>query len=168
MRKILSGQITSTRKIWRKKKDVAVITPYDIYHIITTANHKSNGTSFVCLKDFHSGRGKSRSEFLIFDFDQVEIPSTKDKLLSLKEYETVLLFRKASHNGVTWIIKNTSGMKHAQFFRKVSNHLRQTYNLDADPCGQYLERCCFLPYDPEAYINPKYIPSSGRTGGNTI
>ena len=36
--------------------------------------------------------------------------------------------------------------------------VQSTYGLQPDQKCKDIARACFLPYDPEAYINPKYVP----------
>ena len=43
------------------------------------------------------------------------------------------------------------------YFKAVCNYLKQTYQLEVDGSGKDVARACFLPYDPQVYINPKYL-----------
>ena len=79
-------------------------------------------------------------------------------LLEDKCFTTELLFRSPSGDGLKWIIRiNTAEVSHAEYFNAVANYLRLTYGLEADKSGKDVSRACFLPYDPEAYINPKNL-----------
>jgi hypothetical protein len=33
----------------------------------------------------------------------------------------------------------------------------KTYQLEVDKSGKDISRACFLPYDSEVFINPKYL-----------
>lgn len=57
----------------------------------------------------------------------------------------------------TPLTKIKNKVSHAEYFNAVANYLRQTYGLEADKSGKDVSRSCFLPYDPEAYINPKNL-----------
>lgn len=44
---------------------------------------------------------------------------------------------------------------HEQWYTGVSNYLRATYELQADPACKNVARACFLPHDPDCYIAPR-------------
>ena len=46
---------------------------------------------------------------------------------------------------------------HAQYFEALSHYLQATYGVSVDPSGRNLSRACYLPHDPDAVINPKYL-----------
>ena len=48
------------------------------------------------------------------------------------------------------------GWEHSRFFKAVANCVRATGLPMVDMSGSDVARACFLPYDPQAYINPKY------------
>ena len=99
------------------------------------------------------------SGYLCIDYDHLEdVKGTFNKLLRDRYFETQLLFRSPSGDGLKWIISiNTAEVTHADYFNAVANYLRQAYGLEADKSGKDVSRACFLPYDPEAYINPKNL-----------
>ena len=71
------------------------------------------------------------------------------------------LFRKRNENelinGLKWIIPvDLKGWEHSRFFMAVANCIRATGLPKVDMSGSDVARACFLPYDPQAYINPKY------------
>ena len=80
--------------------------------------------------------------------------------------ETKLLFRSPSGDGLKWIVpidpfKHRLGAftlqeAHSLNFEAVFNYIQHKYNVEVDKSGKDVSRACFLPYDPEAYINPKY------------
>lgn len=39
----------------------------------------------------------------------------------------------------------------------IANYIKEVYKLEVDKSGKDIPRACFLPFDPEAYINPKYL-----------
>ncbi len=99
------------------------------------------------------------SGYLCIDFDHLaDVNATFQMLLEDRCFTTELLFRSPSGDGLKWIIRiNTAEVSHAEYFNAVANYLRRTYGLEADKSGKDVSRACFLPYDPEAYINPKNL-----------
>ena len=99
------------------------------------------------------------THYLCVDFDHLpDVEGLITQLLQDEYFDTLLLFRSPSGDGVKWIIPITSAKHtHAQFFASVSNYIRQTYGVEVDQSGKDISRACFLPFDPAAYINPKCI-----------
>lgn len=99
------------------------------------------------------------SGYLCIDFDHLaDVNTTFQMLLEDRCFATELLFRSPSRDGLKWIISiNTAEVSHAEYFNAVANYLRRTYGFEADKSGKDVSRACFLPYDPEAYINPKNL-----------
>lgn len=113
-----------------------------------------------------SGLFKSRSSsqlirhsgLICLDFDHVDdIPALKRQLLEHEFFETILMFTSPSGNGVKWIVEvNLQGWEHSHFFKSMANCLKATGIPPVDSSGSDVARACFLPYDPDVYINPKY------------
>ncbi len=102
---------------------------------------------------------KSISALLCIDFDHIPaiLEETEEKLLQDKYFETALMFRSPSGDGLKWIIEISRGnTSHSDYFKAVRNYLLTAYGLDADKSGKDISRSCFLPYDPNAYINENY------------
>lgn len=97
------------------------------------------------------------SGYVCFDFNFVSVQKTKDILIGLEQYDTVLLFKSPSGHGVKWVVNNRSVFKHVDFYKVVGDYLRETYNLQPNMEAGNLSHGCLLPYDPEVYINPNYI-----------
>ncbi len=69
-----------------------------------------------------------------------------------------LLFTSPSGDGLKWIIPiDITTASHTDYFRAISNYVRQTYGIEADKSGKDISRACFLPHDSNAYLNPKYL-----------
>lgn len=102
---------------------------------------------------------KQHSGFLCLDFDHLKnLEEVRQQLLNDDYFETQLLFVSPSGDGLKWIINiDISQTTHADYFRAVANYLKQTYNIDVDQSGKDVSRACFLPYDPDCYINPKNL-----------
>lgn len=128
-----------------------------------------------------SGLFKSRSSsqlvqhsgLVCVDFDHVEdVPALKRQLLEHEYFDSILMFTSPSGNGVKWIVDvNLQGWEHSRFFKSMANCLKATGLPAVDSSGSDVARACFLPYDPEVYIHPKfkdyakedfYTPAVGR------
>ena len=48
------------------------------------------------------------------------------------------------------------GWEHSRFYNAVYNYLVASGYPEPDKSGSDVARSCFIPYDPEAYINSKY------------
>lgn len=105
------------------------------------------------------------SGYMVIDFDHISDASgLVKKLANDDNFETVLAFRSPSGNGVKWIVTlptitkpDGSEFTFLDFFTILSNYSRKTYGVAADPSGKDICRACFLPHDPDAFINPFYI-----------
>ena len=99
-----------------------------------------------------------QSDLLCIDFDHVtDIPLLHEKLLNDPCFETELLFHSPSGDGLKWIIQVfRKGWEHSRFFNAVLNYLVANGYPEPDKSGSDVSRSCFIPHDPEAYINPKY------------
>ena len=103
---------------------------------------------------------KFPSDLLCLDFDHVpNVPMYREMLLRDREFSTAILFNSPSGNGIKWVIPiRTDTHLYEKVFRAVSNYIQSTYGLQPDQKCKDIARACFLPHDPEAYINPKYVP----------
>lgn len=110
------------------------------------------------------------SGLLTIDFDHISnIPKLKNQLINDEYFETELLFVSPSGDGIKWIIPiNLDVCSHQEWFIAVSNYLNETYGLEVDSSGKDISRACFLPYDPEVYINPVYMNPTKSDNHETI
>lgn len=101
---------------------------------------------------------KTVSNLLCVDFDHVpDVEGLFNLLLTDQCFETVLLFRSPSGDGLKWIIEiNRGTLAHDKFFLAVDNYIQKTYGLQVDKSGKDISRACFICHDPQAYINPNY------------
>jgi hypothetical protein len=99
------------------------------------------------------------SGLLCLDFDHLQsVEKLRFQLLQDEYFDTQLLFRSPSGNGLKWIISvDTTETTHGDFFAAVANYLKSTYNVEVDKSGKDISRACFLPYDPQAFINPIHL-----------
>jgi hypothetical protein len=103
------------------------------------------------------------SGLLCLDFDHVNNARTLfDRLLRDEYFETQLLFRSPSGDGLKWVISvDDDSSEHTGFFTAVANYVYKTYGVTVDKSGRDISRACFLPHDPDAYLNPAYNLSTG-------
>jgi hypothetical protein len=100
------------------------------------------------------------SGLIALDFDHVkEVNTLKEKLLIDNYLKTELLFTSPNGNGLKWIVKiDISGKySHSQLFQALFNYIKNTYEIEIDKACKDVSRATFLCYDPEAFINPKYL-----------
>lgn len=101
------------------------------------------------------------SGLLCIDFDHLNSVEILFKSLLQDDYfDTQLLFRSPSGDGLKWVIQinpplsDLGSFSHGEYFAAVANYIRQAYGVEVDKSGRDLSRACFLPHDPNAYINP--------------
>ena len=106
------------------------------------------------------------SGYMVIDFDHIDDPGGLVLLLANEEnFETVLAFRSPSGDGVKWFVNLPVGQTkpdgtpftYGEFFTILSNYVRHAYGYEADPSGKDICRACFLPFDPDAFLNPFFI-----------
>lgn len=95
--------------------------------------------------------------YVCFDFNYVSVQDTKDLLMGVEEYDTVLLFASPSGHGVKWVVNNRTVFNHEQFYKVVHDYMWKKYGLEVSMEAGDLSHRCFLPWDPEVYINPNYM-----------
>lgn len=98
----------------------------------------------------------THSELMCIDFDHVQnIDTLRQALLADEYFDTQLLFVSPSGDGLKWIIDiDTRKTPHGEYFASVANYILQTYSVEVDKSGKDISRACFLPFDPNAFINP--------------
>lgn len=98
----------------------------------------------------------THSELMCIDFDHVQnIDTLRQALLADEYFDTQLLFVSPSGDGLKWIIEiDTRKAPHGEYFVAVANYILQTYSIEVDKSGKDISRACFLPFDPNAFINP--------------
>lgn len=106
----------------------------------------------------HNDHCITPSGLLCIDFDHLdELEFVFPELLKDRYFETALLFRSPSGDGLKWIIEIDRGSTpHSDYCRAISQYIFKEYQIEADPSGKDISRACFLPYDPHAYINPNF------------
>jgi hypothetical protein len=126
-------------------------------------SYKASNFDYVTFSGTFSKRNDSNlikhSGLLTIDFDHIKnIDELKGALLQDVYFETELLFRSPSGDGLKWIIQiDLTKAKHKEYFKAVSNYILKTYDVQVDNSGQDTSRACFLPHDADVFINPKYL-----------
>lgn len=103
----------------------------------------------------------SHSGLLCIDFDHLQnVDLLRNQLLQDEYFDTQMLFVSPSGDGLKWIIPiDTKQTTHSNYFAAVANYILQTYGVEVDKSGRDISRACFLPHDPQAYINPRLLNS---------
>jgi len=99
------------------------------------------------------------SGLLCLDFDHLQnVELLRNQLLQDEYFDTQLLFVSPSGNGLKWVISiDATTATHGDYFAAVANYVLQTYGVAVDKSGRDISRACFLPYDPQAFINPQVL-----------
>jgi hypothetical protein len=154
----------------------------DVYHLINSDTYKQRTFTLQNLSDSKtaktykaqnfdyvtfSGTFSKRSDkyltkhsgLLTIDFDNLIDPyEIKEKLLYDEYFETELIFISPTGNGLKWVIPiNLKKDTHLNYFLAISNYIQQSYKIKVDQSGKDTSRACFLPHDPNIYINPKHL-----------
>jgi len=108
-----------------------------------------------------------RSPFMVLDIDHLssldEARELQIKLSQDENVETALCFVSPSGLGVKWVFELpewTMNLAYKQQFDMMRGYLGFHYGYDADTSGSDVCRACFLGYDPECIVNPKFILNS--------
>ncbi len=98
----------------------------------------------------------THSELMCIDFDHIQnIDTLRQALLADEYFDTQLLFVSPSGDGLKWIIEiDTRKAPHGEYFASLANYISQTYSVEVDKSGKDISRACFIPFDPNAFINP--------------
>jgi len=126
--------------------------------------YKAANFPFVTFSGTFSQRKEAflvkHSGFMVLDFDDLKyVNAVKFNLLTDKFLETQLLFVSPNGNGLKWVIKIdiNKELSHGDWFDAVCNYISSTYEIEVDKSGRDVCRVCFLSYDPEACVNPRYV-----------
>ena len=124
---------------------------------------KARWFNYVTFSGTFTKRGEKylvkRSGLMVLDFDGLaDIEHVKELLLQDEYFETQMLFVSPNGNGLKWVIEIDleSRFTHGQWFDAISNYIKATYSIEVDKSGRDVSRTCFVSYDPQAYLNPKY------------
>jgi hypothetical protein len=102
---------------------------------------------------------KHHSGLLVIDFDHVKDPPALGlQLLNDQYFVTALYFISPSGDGLKWIIEiDPADAFRKVYFNVICQYLEDKYKCAPDKGCSDVTRACFLPHDPNVYINPKFI-----------
>ena len=105
-----------------------------------------------------------RSPFMVLDIDGLasldEACELRQRLSRDAKVETALCFVSPSGRGVKWVFELpqwTMNQAYKRQFDMMRDYLGFNYGYNADTTGSDVCRACYLPYDPDCYVNPKYL-----------
>lgn len=106
----------------------------------------------------------NHSGLLTIDFDHIpNLQELKNRLLQDEYFETGLLFVSPSGDGLKWIIPiDITENTHQNFFKAIAAYIQEVYRQEVDKSGKDISRACFLPHDPNVFINPKYLKNETK------
>lgn len=125
--------------------------------------YKAKNFNYVTFSGTFSSRKDEalikHSGYLALDFDHLgDCDALKTALLNDPFFETELLFRSPSGDGLKWVISiDITQNTHQEWFLAIKNYLETTYHQKVDSAGKDVSRACFLPNDTQIFINPKYL-----------
>ena len=105
----------------------------------------------------------TRSPFLTLDIDDLsstnEARDIQHQLCADTNVETALCFVSPKGLGVKWVVRLpewVEGMAFRDQFEQLRRYTGFNYGIDPDKSGSDVCRACYLPWDKECYLNPKY------------
>ena len=102
------------------------------------------------------------SGFIVIDFDHLDstadLVAMREGLINCTRFKTALLFVSPSGDGLNWVIDagNRDGLTRREYIERVGLYTLGEYSYYPDMQGIDVARACFLPHDPECYLNPDY------------
>jgi hypothetical protein len=123
---------------------------------------KANNFDYVTFSGVFERRNdkylEKHSNLIAIDFDHLEnLDKSKEQLLNDQYFDTEMLFVSPSGDGIKWIIRiELEEATQAEYFKAISNYIKQTYNIDVDASGKDVSRACFLPHDANAFLHKKH------------
>ena len=106
----------------------------------------------------------TRSPFIVLDIDDLSSTEAarqvQRQLVGDTKVETALCFVSPKGRGVKWVVRLPEWAQYDDFkltFQTMQQHVGFHYGIVIDKSGSDVCRACFLPYDPECFINPIYF-----------
>lgn len=124
---------------------------------------KAKNFDYVTFSGIFSKRSEqslvAHSGLITIDLDYLDdLPGHQKMLLNDPCLETQLLFVSPSGKGLKWIVSiDLEVFSHLQWFNSISRYLWSTYRVKADPSGKDISRACFIPHDPQVWINTEQM-----------
>ena len=105
-----------------------------------------------------------RSPYLVIDVDDLESEAEArllmQRFISDPYVETELCFLSPKGRGVKWVISLPEWWQNLDFrlqFEAARQYVIFNYGIPVDTSGSDVCRACFLPCDPQCYVNPKHM-----------
>jgi hypothetical protein len=166
VRNVFPSQTLRLNKIY----DLIVGTSYkaiteelrEIEDIKERRKFKANNFDYVTFSGVFERRNdkylEKHSNLIAIDFDHLEnLDKSREQLLNDQYFDTEMLFVSPSGDGIKWIIRiELEKATQAEYFKAISNYIKQTYNIDVDASGKDVSRACFLPHDANALLHKKH------------
>ena len=107
-------------------------------------------SGIMCLDIDHVGKG------LVEELKQEFI---HDEMMQ-KNFELELAFRSPSGDGLKLFVQiDLQQCDHPTWFQALEHYIWQAYGgIKIDAACKNVSRACFLPYDPNCYVNPLICP----------
>ena len=124
---------------------------------------KAEAFDYACFSGTFATRNDKdlveHSGLICIDFDHVpDVEALFQRLLQDEYFETQLLFRSPSGDGLKWVIPiDITEGTHKSFYESIAAYIAYTYRIDVDINCSNVSRACFLCYDDRAYIYPKLL-----------
>lgn len=105
----------------------------------------------------------ARSPYMVLDIDDLASESEARQLMNRLIHdlyvETELCFLSPKGRGIKWVISLPEwwhNVDYKQQFEAARQHVIFHYGIPVDTSGSDVCRACFLPHDPQCFVNPKY------------
>ena len=157
--------ITSTRAQWATEKLRSMVGEASKEELSDFKKLNFESATFAGIFSYRNARNLvHRSPFVVLDIDDLssmeEAREVQQTLVADSYVETALCFVSPKGRGVKWVIRQPEWVQSPDFktaFQMLSQHVGFQYGIVVDKSGSDVCRACFLPYDPECYINPIYF-----------
>ncbi len=157
--------ITSVRAQWATETLRSMLATATKDELSDFKKLNFEAATFNGIFSYRSARNiVTRSPFIVIDIDDLssteEARQVQQTLISDDKVETALCFVSPKGHGVKWIVSLPQWAQHDDFklsFMAMQQHVAFHYGIAIDKSGSDVCRACFLPYDPECFINPIYL-----------
>jgi len=107
---------------------------------------------------------KMRSPYVVLDIDDLasteEARQVQQQLIGDTSVETALCFLSPKGKGVKWVVTLPEWAQSPCFktsYDMLRHYVGFSHGIVVDKTGSDVCRACFLPHDPQCYMNPKYL-----------
>lgn len=104
------------------------------------------------------------TSYMVLDIDGLDsteqAAEVRERLSHDSNIETELCFISPKGLGVKWVVTLpswTDGMTFRKKFEAMRDYTCFHHGIDPDTSGSDVSRACFLPYDPDCFMNTKYL-----------